>query len=140
MFFVLLLKLLITFSVFFVPQICQLETHVVLNEGEAAAYVNAATVYSGLDYNDFSVEAYVNPAANPGPKPGGRKAEKGKRKSKAGMGKRKSRRPADTDDDSSPSSEEESEAHAGTPTPTALMISSVASDSIAPRPSPRVLD
>ena len=121
---------------FFVAQMCQLETHVVLNANEADIYVSAATDYRNLDYNDFSVEAYVNPAANPGPKAGGRKAAGVK--SKAGMGKRKSkgsasRRPANDDDDSSSSSEEEIEAHAGALTPRALMVTPVASNSVAPR-------
>ena len=117
---------------------CQLETHVVLNASEADVYVKTATDYRDLDYNDFSVAAYVNPAANLGPKPGSGNAAGGKGKSSKGTKKsargasRKSsaRRPVDDGNSSSSFSEDDIESHAGPLTPTAKLVSPEASESV----------
>lgn len=114
---------------------CQVETHVVLNENEGEAYVNAATVYQHLDYNDFSVDAYVNPAANPGPKPVPRGPVKGKGKAKASKEKRKSRQPVGADDVYC-SPEPQRDAQGGTSSPMGMNVPLVVTDAIASRPSP----
>lgn len=54
---------------------CQLDTHVVLDKGMKNIYVTTANEYIDLDYNDLSVEAYMNPKANPRPKPGVQRAQ-----------------------------------------------------------------
>ena len=117
---------------------CRLETHVVLNACEADVYVMMAKDYRDLDYNDFSVAAYVNPAANLGPKPGAGKAagakgksSKGTRKSARGASRNLSaRRPVDDDDGSTSFSEDDIESHAGPLTPTAKLVSPEASESV----------
>lgn len=60
----------------------QLRTHIVIDAGEADLFVSTAEEYIDLDYNDFSVEAYIHLATNHGPKPGTHKAEVAKLKSR----------------------------------------------------------
>ena len=73
---------------------CHLQTHVVIDAGDEEIYMAAYNANQDMDYNDFSVQAYVNPAASHGPKPGARKGRR---------------------NDSSEDEEDDVEADAGTP-------------------------
>lgn len=47
--------LLLTFLIFFLPQMCHLQTHVVIDAGDKEIYMAAYNANQDMDYNDFSV-------------------------------------------------------------------------------------